>query len=255
MPSTHTILITGASSGIGAALAVGYAREGVTLILTARHEARLADVAASCLARKATVYTMIVDVREKTTLAALIAQQDALTPIDLVIANAGISAGGFEGEDDNQVDDVFAVNVQGVLNTIHPLVPRMVARGHGHIAIMASLASIHPLPSAPAYSASKAAVRFYGEALHGELMGAGITVSVICPGWITTPLTEKNDFPMPMIMTAERAAGIIMHRLALKKTLIAFPRGLYIALRFLDALPRFVSNPLFRQMPKKRLKS
>ena len=255
MDRPRSILITGASSGIGAALAIGYAGPGITLLLTARNVERLETVAKSCRARGATVLPWIVDVREKEKLADMIVAQDAVMPIDLVIANAGISAGGFDGEDDNLADDVFAVNVQGVLNTIHPLIARMVARGKGQIALMASLASIHPLPSAPAYSASKAAIRFYGEALQGELKHTGVVVSTICPGWITTPLTEKNDFPMPFLMSAERAAGIIMHRLGLKKTLIAFPSSLYLALRILDALPRFLTNPLFGGMPKKRLKS
>jgi short-subunit dehydrogenase len=241
-----TILITGASSGIGAALAVAYAGAGITLILTARNEQRLNAVADACRAKGALVFTECVDVREKEKLAAIIYSMDAQHPIDLVIANAGVSS--------NDAEEVFAVNLHGVLNTIHPLIPRMVARGRGQIAIMSSLAGIRALPSAPAYSASKAAVRFYGDALRGELKSTGVNVSVICPGWIVTPLTDKNDFPMPLIMSAERAASIIIHSLALKKPRIAFPRRLYFPLRILDALPVFVSDVLFARLPKKRQK-
>ncbi len=241
-----TILITGASSGIGAALAAAYAAQGITLILTARNEARLNAVADACRAKGATVFTECVDVREKVALAHYIESMDAQHPIDLAIANAGISA--------QDPEEVFAVNLHGVLNTIHPLVPRMVARGHGQIAIMSSLAGIRALPSAPAYSASKAAVRFYGDALRGELKDSGVHVSVICPGWIVTPLTDKNDFPMPLLMSAERAASIIIHSLALKKARIAFPHRLYFALRILDALPIFFSDMLFARLPKKRQK-
>ena len=117
------------------------------------------------------------------------------------------------------------------------------------------MAGIRALPGAPAYSASKAAVRFYGDALRGELKPYGITVSVICPGWITTPLTDKNDFPMPFMISAERAAHQIIHSLAAKKARIAFPKRLYFPLRVLEFLPLWISDPLFACMPKKRQKS
>jgi short-subunit dehydrogenase len=249
-----TVLITGASSGIGAALAHEYACAGNTLILIGRNVTRLDEVAATCRTYNAQVLTGYVDVRDKEKLAHYIIEVDDAHPIDLVIANAGISAGGFSGESSAHADDVFAVNLQGVLNTIHPLIPRMVARGRGQIAIMSSLAGIRALPSAAAYSASKAAVRFYGDALRGELKPHNIQVSVICPGWITTPLTAKNDFPMPLLMSPERAARLIIHRLARKKSRIAFPRRLYFSLRALEALPIFLTDPLFARMPKKRLK-
>ncbi len=251
------ILITGASSGIGAALATAYAGEGRTLILVARNEARLNEVAAQCRAKGAVVHTASIDVREKEKLAAYINEIDAQHPVDLVIANAGISAGFSNSVEENyqRAEEVFAVNLGGVINTLHPLLPRMIARGRGHIAILSSLAGIVALPSAPAYSASKAAVRVYGDALRGELRAHHIDVSVICPGWITTPLTEKNDFPMPFCMNVERAAGLIIHRLAQKKRRIAFPWQLYLLLCSIAALPVSVSDGLMGAMPKKRLKS
>lgn len=240
------ILITGASSGIGAALAMGYAAEGVTLLLTARNEERLNAVAQSCRARGATVHIEAVDVTDKPRLAEWILRMDVHHPVDLVIANAGISAGTFSGgEALEAAEAVFDVNVTGVINTIHPLLPRMTERKAGQVAIMASLASLRPLPSAPAYSASKAAVRFYGEALRPLLKQHGVFVSVICPGWITTPLTDVNDFPMPFIMSSERAASIIIHRLAQKKSCIAFPYRLYFLLRILALLPLRLTDPLF----------
>ncbi|MES2983695.1 MAG: SDR family NAD(P)-dependent oxidoreductase [Pseudomonadota bacterium] len=252
MNTSPTILITGASSGIGAALAVGYAAPGVTLLLIARNEARLSAVATECRVRGAQVKTALLDVRDRDAMAAWITAADAATPIDLLIANAGISAGGFAGHQATaQSDEVFAVNVTGVLNSIHPLLARMVARGRGHIAIMSSLAGIRALPSAPAYSASKAAVRVYGDALRGELKPHGIAVSVICPGWITTPLVATNDFPMPLIMSEKRAAAIIMRNLCKKKSRIAFPLRLYIPLLILAALPNFLTDWMFNSLPGK----
>jgi len=254
MTRPETILITGASSGIGAALARAYAAHGVTLILTARNEQRLEEVARDCRRRGAVVQTASMDVTEKENLAAWMLAMDAAHPIDLVIANAGISAGGFEGETLGGAQAVFNVNLQGVLNTIHPLIPKMMARGQGQVAIMSSLAGIHALPSAPAYSASKAAVRFYGDALRPSLAAHGVHVSVICPGWITTPLTDKNTFPMPLIMSVERAARIIQQGIAQKKDRIAFPKSLYFLLRGLDALPRFITTPIFSALPAKQHK-
>lgn len=257
MTAPRTILITGASSGIGAALATAYAGEGITLLLTARNRERLEDVAAQCRAQGAAVTVASIDVRDKEALAAFIAAADDASPIDLVIANAGISAGFSNTIEQNyrNADEVFAVNVDGVRNSIHPLLPRMIARGRGHIAILSSLAGICPLPSAPAYSASKAAVRYYGDALRGELAPYGIAISVVCPGWITTPLTAKNDFPMPLEMPVARAAAIIQHGLARKKKRIAFPRALYYPLLLIAGLPVGASNAIMRLMPKKRLKT
>lgn len=246
----QTILITGASSGIGAALAEAYAAPGITLLLTARNEARLEEVAARCHAKGAIVQTASIDVTDKAALAEWITRMDDATPIDLVIANAGISTGSFAGSETLEAaEKVFAVNVDGVINTIHPIIPRMVARGQGQIAIMSSLAGICALPSAPAYSASKAAVRYYGQALRLALAPRGVQVSVICPGWISTPLTDKNTFPMPFIISVERAAQRIIRDLHRKKSFICFPRRLYFALRLLAMLPYFISDLFFARLP------
>ena len=246
------VLITGASSGIGAALAEAYAAPNMTLILTARNEERLREVAARCEAKGARVFSASMDVREKDKLAAFIRAMDDATPIDLVIANAGISSGSMSGgETLDAAEMVFEVNVNGVINTIHPLIERMKARRSGHIAIMSSLAGICAMPSAPAYSASKAAVRVYGDGLRGMLKAHGVMVSVICPGWIVTPLTDKNSFPMPFIMPVERAAHTIVRNLSMKKARIAFPLRLYIPLRILSVFPVAWSDFIFGRLPAK----
>lgn len=247
--SAKTILITGASSGIGAALAVEYARSGNILLLLGRDTARLEAVADDCRAKGSRVEFTSIDVRDKAAMTAWIHRMDDDHPIDLVIANAGISTGSFAGNETlAAAESVFDINVNGVINTIHPLIERMAARKHGHIAIMSSLAGICALPSAPAYSASKAAVRVYGDALRGKLRRDNVMVSVICPGWITTPLTAKNDFPMPLIMPVERAAKIICYALAAKKSRIVFPLALYFLLRVISFLPVCTQDFIFTRV-------
>jgi len=141
--------------------------------------------------------------------------------------------------------------VTGVINTVMPAVERMRPRGHGQVAVMASLAAFRGFPGAPAYCASKAAVRVWGEALRGHLHGAGIGVSVICPGYVRSPMTAPNDFPMPLLMDAERAARIIRHGLERNRARIAFPWRLYAAVRLLCTLPAGLTDPVLRRLPEK----
>jgi short-subunit dehydrogenase len=202
------------------------------------------------------VHTVIADVRDVQAMSDFILRFDDRHPIDLVIANAGISAGSFSGEKSLvAAQGVFDVNLGGVLNTIHPIIPRMVARGAGQVAIISSLAGIVPWPGAAAYSASKAAVRYYGEALRDQLKQKNVWVSVVCPGWIHTPLVAVNRFPMPFIMSAARAAGIIKHGISRRSTRIAFPLTLYFILRLLQMLPVVITNFLSSAMPGKSHKS
>jgi short-subunit dehydrogenase len=224
MRDPRTILITGASSGIGEALAEAYAGPGITLVLTGRDQTRLDDVAARCRTRGAAVRSATVDVADRQGMADWLAVVDAATPIDLCIANAGISGGtGRSGETEEQARRFFAVNVDGVLNTIHPLIGPMTARGRGQLALVSSLAGFRGFPGAPAYCASKAAVKSYGESLRLTLRPTGIEVSVICPGFVRSRITQKNRFPMPFLMDADRAARIIRRGLERNKSRIAFP--------------------------------
>jgi len=179
LPSPHSILITGASSGLGEGLARAYARSGITLFLSGRDAARLEAVAAACRAEGAEVETKVIDAADRPAMEAWIEAAEALAPLDLVIANAGISAGtGGGGEAAEQARAIFAVNLDGVLNTVLPALPAMRGRGCGQIAIMSSLASFRGMAGAPAYCASKAAVRVWGEALRAWLAPEGIAVSV-----------------------------------------------------------------------------
>lgn len=246
------IVITGASSGLGAALALSYARSGVHLSLSGRHAERLAQVALVCEKAGATVHHAVLDVTDQAAMTNWLIAADAARPVDLVIANAGISGGtGGIAEPDAQARQIFAVNVDGVLNTVQPLIPRMVARGAGQIALISSLAGMRGLPSAPAYSASKAAVRVYGEALRGSLGKLGVRVSVVCPGYIKTPMTDVNDFPMPFLLEADRAAEIIKKGLARNCSRIAFPWQLYVPLWLLSCLSTTLTDRLFANLPAK----
>lgn len=248
----RNILLTGAGSGLGAALARRYAAPGVRLLLVGRDETRLTEIAADCVARGATVERASIDVTDRTALAAWIVAADESQPLDLVIANAGISGGTSGlGESDDQSRRIFAINLDGVLNTIDPILPRMRRRGAGAVALMSSLASFRGLPGAPAYGASKAAVRVLGEALRGDYLSSGVTVSVICPGFVVTPMTARNRFHMPFLMTAERAAEIMVRGLAQGRARIAFPWPMYALVRLIAALPTPLIDRVVARLPRK----
>jgi short-subunit dehydrogenase len=245
-----SILITGASSGIGAALALSYAESGTTLFLSGRNQARLLEIAAACEEKGANVHTQDLDVTDKDGMANWLQDADAQKPLDLAIANAGIS-GSSNAQNDITSRSIFATNIDGVLNTILPIIPKMISRQSGQIALMSSLAGFRGLPSAPAYSASKAAVRSYGEALRGSLDKDGIKVSVICPGFVESRITDANSFYMPFLMKAPKAARIIKNGLAKDKARIAFPFCLYAMTWLMMALPTMIIDPIIKSLPKK----
>ena len=236
----HHVLITGASSGIGAALASRLAHQDRRLTLLGRDVGRLAAVAAACAGL---VETVSVDVCDKPGMQRAVADAFAAAPVDLLIANAGISGG------DPSLQ--MAVNVQGVVNTVEPALPLLRAAGRGQLALMSSLAGFRGLPNAPAYCASKAAVRVYGDGLRGRLGRHGVGVSVICPGFIETPLTADNPFPMPFLMSAGRAAERIVRGLERGHGLIAFPRRLYWPILLGSLLPTALTDPLYLRFGSK----
>jgi short-subunit dehydrogenase len=248
----QSILITGASSGIGAALAENFAADGVRLVLGGRSNERLASVAQACRLRGADVEATAVDVTERAAVVEWILDADRRQPLDLVIANAGVSGGTLKGtESEDQARRIFAINIDGVLNTVFPALQPMLARKAGQIGIMASLAAYRGFPGAPAYGASKAAVRVWGEALRGDLAPLGVGVSVIMPGFIKTAMTDVNNFPMPFLMPAERAAAIVRRGLERNRPRIAFPWQTAFLAWLLGALPPTVVDPLLMRLPKK----
>jgi short-subunit dehydrogenase len=252
MLSAQSIIITGASSGIGAALALEYAKEGCKLFLQGRDEKRLGEIALLCREKKAEVETKVIDVRSEADMKRWLTDIIIKHKVDLIIANAGISAGTAAGlEPDEQIRKIFSVNLDGVLNSILPLIPCFKEEKRGQIAIMSSLAGFRGLPSCPAYSASKAAVKAYGEALRGLLAKDNIAVNVITPGYIKTPLTDANKFPMPFIMPSQQAAKIIIRGLERNLPRIAFPLALYFVVWFLSCLSPRLTDFIYSRLPGK----
>jgi len=253
MKNPQNILITGASSGIGRALAITYSRAGVNLFLCSRNQEKLQETKRLCQELKANVEMRIIDVKDEIATKNWVEEIEKNYTLDLIIANAGISAGTAGGvESHKQVKEILSVNIDGVLNIIHPAISKMKERKKGQIAIISSLAGFRGLPSSPAYSASKAAVRVYAEGLRGNLAQFGIEVNAICPGYIKTPMTDINDFPMPFLMEVEAAAKIIKLGLEKNKSRLAFPFPLYFVVWLSALLSTKITDPIFARLPGKK---
>lgn len=243
------ICITGASSGLGRALAVIYARSGVELFLCGRNQERLSDTALICRAKGAAISTSIIDVTDQKSMESWI---NSIAHLDLVIANAGISAGtSGESESLGQVSKIFNTNILGVVNSVMPAIEKMKNQHSGQIVIISSMAGILGLPSCPTYSASKAAVKVFGEALRENLRQYNIGVTVVLPGYIKTAMTKVNNFPMPLMIRSEQAAAIIKEKLEYNPAKIAFPKIIYWVLRFAGMLPQCMICPILRRLPAK----
>ena len=247
--SKQTILITGASSGIGAELARQYAGAKTRLILTGRDLERLQAVQAAAEAKGAEVFIKVIDVTDRDAMAAWLTAQDAETPIDLAYANAGIADGirrrAYEPEEVSRA--LFDINLYGALNTVYPLLPGMTARGRGQIALISSLAGYGAVPATPGYSGAKAAVRVWGESMRFGLARSGIGLTVVCPGFIKTPMTVHNRFPMPFILDLPRAAQLIRRGVAANRRRLAFPWPLALLTWFVHALPPAWSAALLKR--------
>jgi short-subunit dehydrogenase len=240
MRKPQSLLITGASSGIGRALALAYAEAGVKLALIGRDEMRLAETAAAAVAKGADAAPVLLDVRDREKMKAWIETADKDQPFDLVIANAGITTGLAPDalvEDPDAVRAILATNLVGVLNTVEPLITPMCSRGHGQIAFIGSIAGLRGLPYSPAYCMTKAAVHAYAESLRGRLEARGVCVSLAIVGFVKTPLNDSISAMKPFEISDTRAALIIKTGLARGRATIAFPWPLYMAARLGRLLP------------------
>jgi short-subunit dehydrogenase len=250
MPQARSVLITGASSGIGRGLARAYAAPGRLLTLIGRDAGRLATVAAAAEAAGADVMTGQVDVRDRREMDAWITQADAVRRFDLVIANAGITTGLAPDElteEPEAVRAILATNLVGVLNTVEPLIRPMATRGQGHIALIGSIAGLRGLSMSPAYCVTKAGVQAYSEAIRGRLEPQGVQVSLVVAGFVKTPLNDSIDARKPFEISEDAAGLLIKRGLDRGKPVIAFPWVLYhLALLSRRLPPRFVDRLMSR---------
>lgn len=247
------ILITGASSGIGKALALYYAKQPATenLFICGRNPERLAAVRKACEQEgNALVHAEILDIRDRTAVENWINQAEKNAPLNLVFANAGVAS---LQELPENIFNTFNTNVMGVVNTITPAVENYKKRADKNkiIALTASIAGYHGLPACPSYSAAKACVKAYGEALRLQLLPFNIQVNTICPGFVRSRITDKNTCPMPFFMEADVAAELIAHRIEKNIGLIAFPFPMRFAVWLLSILPNVISDFIYKRMPDK----
>lgn len=245
------IVITGASSGLGASLARAYACEGVCLALIGRNGDRLAETAVACKDKGASVEALIADVSDLDRMRNWLTAFDEMHPIEVLIANAGTSAGPRAGEPTEGVEVAarqIRTNLLGVINTVEPIAPRMAKRRKGRIGVIASIAGLRGLPDSPTYSATKAGIRAYGEALRGRLGEYGISVSVICPGFFDTPMTSRFKGPTPFLRSLEKTTLMVKRALDQRRPRMSFPWVLVLTLRLLDIAPARLSDVLIRGM-------
>ena len=245
------VMITGASSGIGMALARHYAQRGAVLGLIARREAALAQLAAQ-LPSATLIYPA--DVRDAAALQAAAADFIARHGCpDIVIANAGVSIGTLTefAADTPAFQEVIDINVMGMVKTFQPFLAAMRAAGRGSLVGIASVAGYRGLPGAAAYCASKAAAISYLESLRIELAASGIKVITICPGYIATPMTAQNPYPMPFLLSADAAARKIAALIESGRTFAVIPWQMAIVARILRTLPNWLYDRLFGNAPRK----
>ncbi|HEX6001252.1 MAG TPA: SDR family NAD(P)-dependent oxidoreductase [Hyphomicrobiaceae bacterium] len=236
---TETVVITGASRGLGEALALLYAAQGRTLGLLGRDGERLDMVATRCRASEAQVLTGTPDVTDHAALTRWIQSFDKAYPIDLLIVNAGVFTGHGKTvpETVDETVSTLRTNLEGAVVTIAAASPMMRTRRTGRIAIVGSQAVLHPLADAPAYSASKAGLMIYGEALREWLAPDNVSVSLIYPGHIKTAQVAHHVGPLPLIMSVDQAARIIKRGLDRGRSRIIFPQRLHWLIRAGRLLP------------------
>jgi short-subunit dehydrogenase len=244
-------LITGASSGIGMALARELASRGHELALLARRTELLQGLAAEL--PRAVAITCDVTDAASVEAAARTAEELLGGPIDLAIANAGVSipvhASSFKVADAEQI---IRVNVLGTIYLYGAVIPSMIARGQGRFVGIASIAGLRGIPAAGPYSASKAAMQAFLEAARVELVSQGVRVTIVNPGFVSTPMTAKNRFRMPFLMQADRAARIIADGIESGRRVVEFPRGTSLMMRMLRLFPDALYDRVMRSTARRK---
>jgi len=232
-------LITGASSGIGAALAREFARNNWSVGLIARRKDKLIELTEALRQSGAIAEYIEADVAQIESLQQAVAQlREKLGPIDLMIANAGIGIPTrIEPFNRMEIESTFQINTLGVVYAFDAVLPEMLQRQSGQLVAISSLAGFQGLPGESAYCASKAAVNVFLEGLRMQLRGRGIAVTCVCPGFVKTPMTDKDPYPQPFQMSAEKAATIIYRGIQKKKKVLRFPWQTSLMMRMVRWLP------------------
>jgi short-subunit dehydrogenase len=244
------LVITGASSGLGLDLAIKFAAPGVSIGMTGRNSQRLEAAAQACRERGASVTTAAIDAGDAQAMGAWLTAFDQEEPVDLLVANAGILGGP---ADERSLDGlelatrIIRTNLLGVVNAVETLAPAMIARGAGQIAIISSTSALRGLPYMPAYGASKAGARLYGEGLRAQLAPLGVKVSVVVPGFFKSAMTDQVHGSKPMMISAQAAAERIWRGLLSAQPRIVLPRRAGLLMRLLDLMPAAWGDALLRQ--------
>lgn len=247
--SVKTILITGASSGIGAALARRYAGPGVQLVLWGQNPMRLGATAAECRAKGAAVESAGFDLTALDALAARLEATDDRYPLDLAIFNAGLG-GSLNphdvAQDPHSAERMATVNFTVPVVGANLLARRMAGRGRGRIVLVGSVADSYPLPMAPVYVGTKAGLALFAEALDLRVARFGVGISLVVPGFVDTPMSQGLTEPRPFLLSADEAAAIITRKIAQGARSIVLPWQFSVIRMVTGLLPRFLLRAVFR---------
>lgn len=253
MTTRPIVFITGASSGLGEGFALAYAKRGYNVALFARRQNLLEQLENTICDLGVTARSYPLDITDRSSCLTMFKKAIAeFGAPDLVIANAGVAlpvaVENYHGE---TVHQMIQVNVLGVVNTFESVMPAMIERKSGQIVVISSLAAFRGFPTGEIYSASKAAVNKICDGFRVQLMPHNIAVSTICPGYIKTPLTEKNAFPMPMMMTLDKGIAKMLRAIDQRKRFYVFPKPVFALLQLSRLIPDRLMEKMTREGRRK----